>query len=275
MNFIIFRKPVHRTSDSQDLKLQKMTCCSLELDCKAADILNGKEEMTSGLDLIWQEEEERCRRSDVPFTAKTSNSQDRGERQVFKREADFLSILSKITGDTPLSSPNLEESDELLEEFRRIALEIQRQNEQQDFCPNDVVEEEDESDMEEEMVANRSNNDVLETLEMSQRLSDILSSGSQQRNRLQHHSDADDSESSDSTIIDPPERPEIDNENIVRGQPNEAEEEEDCFIEDDVDADLTQSEIGRDCDCQVITGLQYNCFIIAACCCSSSPYSRC
>lgn len=111
MNFIHLNRCYKRYSDSighplhdamgggtsSTPRLKKMTTCTLEFDCKECDIAV---QPGTGTDLIWKEEQDRCNQMDKSFNLAPSFSQERPKavNQVFKREADFLSIIDRICG---------------------------------------------------------------------------------------------------------------------------------------------------------------------------------
>jgi DNA polymerase elongation subunit (family B) len=214
MNFIIFENGIERREEldpsyEQPIggkpQLKKMTTCQVELDCRAIDILNARpgSELKSGLQLIWNEEEERCRRSGREFLAKPQASQvrEKDKLKIFKREADFLSILDKICNEAPcsqgstvLSSGSSKESEELMEELKRLVMELATENCTRNESHNlnssqnnnryspvagpshlfeDIGEDFCLSDFEEDEEVNRETDDLV-THEMSQRLTDVL-----------------------------------------------------------------------------------------------------
>lgn len=149
MNFIHLKKCFSRHSGSTEdlsfnlspvvcpspMNLKKMSSCSYEFDCRTCDIAI---QPGTGTDLIWWEEEERCNQMNKPFNLAPSFSQDRPKAvgQLFKREADFLSVLDRALAANRDSNTSTtvdpQSNTQIEEDFNLICRELMLANQLED-----------------------------------------------------------------------------------------------------------------------------------------------
>lgn len=125
-------KVTYRTGSFDRNILDPMTCCKLECDCSAADILNVNEDaICGGLGLIWEEEKERRRRMGKSSQPPPEISIPRNIIPIQPRESKFLEDFNNIIDNEKDQGDTVDcemTQDFSIYDFAKIAAELIERN---------------------------------------------------------------------------------------------------------------------------------------------------
>ncbi|KAI1286929.1 DNA polymerase zeta catalytic subunit [Halotydeus destructor] len=176
MNFLNVREVRHRGDSAigvtGESKLTKLTCCDIEVDCKASHILNASESsINTGLDLIWEEERERCRRTGNPSQLSLPASQERPNLDYFYREGQYQKQIDELLAS--LNDSDFTETSYVTDSAgSRLSQSLSQEYDIDDFVnvAQGLIDKRTEESVEDEF----DEDDELMTAEMSQMLRDVV-----------------------------------------------------------------------------------------------------